>query len=220
MKKFAAILLAVAVMAAFASCTGNPQLLDKVINGGETPSSSAQNQPSSTPPAASGDNGENPSTPSKTPAEGALVDEDGREYDGYAYGDMGDTLYCAWFGFSVDQVEKQDSYLGYTAQQGNTLVVTTITVENTFDEAITMFYDDFMMYWNNGEGEEDGYAYPLEPYADELMSEQYQLGKGKTTTGKLVFEVPQETSQYCISFLEVYEDDFTGNLYEIYFDIA
>lgn len=219
MKKLTALLLAAVIVMGLAACSGDGKLLEKVQGDDKTSSSSNS---SSTPKTNSTST---PSTPSesssapKTPVEGASVDADGREYDGYAYGYLGDTLYCAWFGFSVDKAEKKQSYLGYEAKAGNTLVVTTITVENTFDEAIAMFYDDFVIYWNNGEDKDDGYAYPLEPYADELMSEEYQLGKGKSSTGILVFEVPEETSQYCISFLEVYEDDFTGNLFEIFFDI-
>ena len=221
MKKIAAIIFILVIAIGFSACMGDGRLLDKVLNGQQTPSQNVQNSVLPDVPESSSKEilGDSP-TVSKTEVEGASVAEDGREYDGYAYGYMGDTLYCAWFGFSVDQVAKKDQYLGYEAQQGNTLIVVTITVQNTFEEAITMFYDDFVIYWNNGEGQEDGYAYPLEPYADELLGVEYQLGKGKTSTGELVFEVPQETEQYCISFLEIYEDDFTGNLFEIYFDIA
>lgn len=148
---------------------------------------------------------------------GASVADDGRETGGYAEGKIGDRMPNEFFAFTVLSAEKVNEYAGYTAADGMTLIVAEIKVENIFGDTVPMFSSDFQIQW--GSDGEDDYEYPLEKYADDLMEDAYDLPKKESVTAKVVYEIPADTSEYSISYMEIYEDDFEGNVYFVYFSL-
>lgn len=126
-------------------------------------------------------------------------------------GGLGDTLSNMFFDFTVNSATVVDSYDGYTAADGNKLLVCDMTLENTFGEALPMFDSDFQIQW--GPGEED-YAYsvdPVETDADGMptnsqMPLSWEMPDGAVETYDLLFEVPADATNFDLVYLEQYVD--------------
>ena len=50
------------------------------------------------------------------------------------------------------------------------------------------------------------------------MPEEYEIFKGESRTGDLVFVVPSGQTNFTLEYLEIYEDEFEGNTFKISFD--
>ena len=101
---------------------------------------------------------------------------------------------------------------------GDVLVVVDVTVKNTFQESIPMFDTDFQLQWNDDA--EDAYAFPIatsEKLLSNQLPEEYTLKVNEETTGVLIFEAPAGYEDFCLGFLEFYEDNTEGNLFFVYF---
>lgn len=128
---------------------------------------------------------------------------------------MGETNKTYFFDFTVDSVAMTDTYGGYTAADGMQLADVVVTLKNTFGEAIPMFNSDFQIQW--GEGEED-YNYGVEGISDAtVMPEEFELAKDEKGTYHIIFEVPQGTTAGDLAYLEVFDDESTGNSYFVAF---
>ncbi|MPM96459.1 hypothetical protein SDC9_143622 [bioreactor metagenome] len=136
------------------------------------------------------------------------------EGDNSGTGFLNDTMSSVFFDFTVTDAFSCESYEGYTAPENWKLVVATITVKNTYTMTIPMGAYDFQIQW--GEGDED-YDYPLSAYCEAQLPDEYELLISESRTGILVYEVPADTKDYSISYLEVYDDDETGDCYFVYF---
>lgn len=143
-------------------------------------------------------------------------------------GEIGDTLSNMFFDYTVNSAETVADYDGYTAAAGNKLVVCSVTVENTFGEELPMYDSDFQLQW--GDGEED-YAWsvdPLEEDADGMptnaqMPLEWFMAAGAEETYDLLFEVPEDVSEFALVYLEQYTDEDgnegQGDLYSAYFTV-
>lgn len=129
-------------------------------------------------------------------------------------GFLGDTMSSVFFDFTVTDAFSCKSYEGYTAAEDWTLIVATLTVQNTYTQTLPMGYYDFQIQW--GEGDED-YDYPLAVFCDAQFPDEYELLINESRTGVLVYEVPADTQDYSVSYLEVYDNDETGDVYFVYF---
>lgn len=138
----------------------------------------------------------------------------GDEESGGDYGFLGDTMSSVFFDFTVTDAFSCSSYQGYTAPLHAKLIVATLTVTNTFTRTLPMGQYDFQIQW--GEGDED-YGYPLPVFCDGQLPDEYELSIQESRTGLLVYEVPSDTADYSISYLEIFENDETGDSYFIYF---
>ena len=146
-----------------------------------------------------------------------LSEDDDRIVGGYADGRIGDTMQTVWFSFKVNSAEKVDEYNGYTAADGNMLLKANITIKNTYGMELPMFSDDFQLQW--GEGDQD-FGYAMEATTDEELEGEFTLKKGESVTGDLVYELPAENSgEYSISYLEIYDDNVEGNVFFVYFEL-
>lgn len=164
----------------------------------------------------SSNSGSSQATKADTTVMGTETLDDGREVNGYAEGDIGETIQTSWFAFTVNSVDFADEYAGRKPAEGNEFVIANITVANTFSDTLPMGNYDFQIQW--GEGDED-YGYGLEEiFADTMMPYEYELEKGDTLTGDVVYEIPKvDNGSYSISFLEIYEDDQEGNVFFVFF---
>lgn len=135
---------------------------------------------------------------------------------------MGDTVSTLWFDYVVNSADPMDTYEGYTAAEGNKLVVVDLTMKNTFDESVPMFDTDFQLYW--GEYGDDEWALPLEVYCEAQLPADYYLSIDETREGVLVYEVPSDIRDFTLAFLEVKdngtEEGEEGDLYLTYFTAA
>ncbi len=135
--------------------------------------------------------------------------------DGYAEGELGDTLVNAFFAYSVDSAEIVDSYAGYTAGKGMQLLDCVITVTNVFGDEIPMFNSDFQIQW--GDGDED-YGYGLILDDSTSMPDEYTLAADETVTYHVVYEVPAGTDFFSVSYMEIYADNTEGDVFFVYFE--
>lgn len=162
------------------------------------------------------------SSAASTPAEGsgaAASTSGGADVyaeDGYAEGRLGDVMHNSFFDYTVHSAYLCDEMEGYTAAEGNELLVAEVTVKNTDTESIPMFDTDFQVQWNT-DGEDD-YGYPVAPpVSDEQLEEEYSLAINESRTGLLVFEVPAGFNDFSISYQEFYEDESEGDVFFVFF---
>ena len=142
-----------------------------------------------------------------------------RPKNGLAEGKIGNTMRTYWFDFSVNSAYLCDSFSGYEADNGNSLLVVDITVTNTFGESLPMFDSDFWVEWDSND--EYAYAYPVENAASlsrDILPGEYYLAVDETETGLLLFEVPNGYTDYAIAYIEVNTDDETGDFFVVYFE--
>ncbi len=141
----------------------------------------------------------------------------GEKEDGGDYGFLGDTMSSIFFDFTVTEAVSCDSYQGYAPASGAKLIAATVTVHNTFTKTLPMGYYDFQIQW--GEGEQD-FGYPIPAWCELQFPDEYELAIDESRTAVLVYEVPEDTTDYSISYLEVYDNNETGDSYFIYFSAA
>ena len=155
----------------------------------------------------------------KAPEVHVDINMENRKLDDGSYyyeGRMGSTMKTAWFDYSIDSAYyTTDEIGGYSASEGNELVVVELTLKNTFEESVPMYYGDFELEWGDGD---DEYTYSItDEIMDDQYPEQYDLKVNETRTGYLVFEAPEGTEDFSIGFVEYYENDTEGNGFWVYF---
>lgn len=188
MKKIASLLLATVVTAAvLAGCGSNG-----VVSSSSAPSSAATNNSVGYP------------------------DENGN-----AEGRLGDTMHTYFFDYTVNSAYLCDEYEGYTPADGNEILVADITIKNTVTSTLPMFDSDFQIQWNDDA--DDAYDAPItyekvdDVLNDQMLPGEYDLPIGKTINGLLVYEVPAGNKDFSISYLEMFDDDTTGDVFFVYF---
>ena len=119
-----------------------------------------------------------------------------------------------------------NEFEGYQPSAGNMILVTNVTVKNTFKEEIEMYDTDFQVQW--GSSDENAFSVPItydgtEKGRDILTNNQlpgiYSLQSGESRTGLLVFEIPKNQFDLSISYMEVFNDDSTGETFFINFHV-
>lgn len=134
---------------------------------------------------------------------------------------VGEKVSTYWFDFTVDQVETADRYETYVPAEGNRLVVCGVTLKSTFKEPVPMNWADFVLLWEDPEGGfssqsepagMDG-VYPLPALSQEQLPDEYEIEKGKTLTGDLVFEVPAQVTRASLVFQELFAEGESENEY-------
>ena len=143
---------------------------------------------------------------------------DGGGYtEGGGWGYLGDVMHTYWFDFTVDDAYVCMDYEGYTPSEGTQLLVVTLSVKNTFLQSLPMSQYDFQIQWG-GEGDDD-FGWPISAIAEDQgqFPDEYTLGINESRTGVLVYEVPEGTRDYSVSFAEYFSDDSAGDAYFIYF---
>lgn len=197
MKKFASLLLATVVTATVLTGCGS----SGTLSGGSTGSSSES------------------SSASSSAADSSVGYPD--EY-GNAEGRLGDTMHTYFFDYTVNSAYLCDEYEGYVPQEGNEILVADVTVKNTFSSSIQMYDTDFQIQWNDDA--DDAYDFPITYYLEEgeVLNDQmlpylYDLSINQSVNGLLVFEVPAGNKDFSISYLELFDDDTSGDVFFVYF---
>ena len=128
------------------------------------------------------------------------------------------SLSTAFFDFQVNSASLVTQLEEYEpSDPNNRFLVVNITVQNTFtdDSSIPMFDTDFVLSWPDL-GEDSIYC--EDNFASTQLPEAYEIFKGESRTGDLVFVVPSGQTSFTLEYLEIYEDEFEGNTFKISFD--
>lgn len=139
--------------------------------------------------------------------------------DGYAEGRMGDTMHTYWFDFTVNSAFTCDEYEGYVPADGNQLLIAKVTVKNTFNESLPMFYTDFQAQWGDDD-DDDAYAFPVEgsdSISDEFFADEYYLDVNGSESALLLYEVPAGNNDFSLSYLEYADNGTTGDTFFVFF---
>lgn len=140
--------------------------------------------------------------------------------DGYAEGRIGDVMKTYFFNYTVNSAYTCSEYEGYIPSEGNKLLVAEVTVKNTDRSTVTMYDTDFQVQWGDDDND-DAYDAPITYYSeavsDEQLPEEYDLAVNEERTGLLVFEVPEDSKDYSISYLEQFSNDTEGDVFFVFF---
>lgn len=143
---------------------------------------------------------------------------------GNAEGRIGDTMHTYFFDYTVNSAYLCDEYEGYEpVNSGYEILVADVTIKNTFIESLPMFDSDFQVQW--GDDADDAYEYPItcfyleegEVLNDQMLPYEYELSINQSVNGLLVFEVPAGKKDFSISYLELFDDDTSGDVFFVYF---
>lgn len=145
--------------------------------------------------------------------------------DGWAEGRMGDTMHAYWFNYTVNSAYTCGEFAGRAAAEGCKMLVVEITVKNTVTSSVEMYDTDFQAQW--GSSGDDDYRLPittdpetfeeLDPISDDQLPGTYVLGVNEERTGLLVYEVPADSKDFSISYLEAFEEGDEGDTFFVYF---
>lgn len=119
-----------------------------------------------------------------------------------------------FFTYDVLKAEKVSDFDGIKPTEGKMLLAVTVSIENTFGEDIPMFDTDFQVQWGPGD---DDFAVTLEASSDKQLPESYTLADKETRKGILLYEVPADLTDFTLAYLEFFDDQTTGDFYEIAF---
>ncbi|WP_312279267.1 DUF4352 domain-containing protein [Oscillibacter sp.] len=142
----------------------------------------------------------------------------GSSSEEYEEGRIGDVMHSEFFDFTVNSVYICDTYEEYTPDADHKLLVSELTIKNTFNETIPMFDTDFQAQWADKDDQDNAFANPVETMvSEEQMESEYDLAVDEERTGLLIFEVPTDFDDFSIVYLEEFDTGETGNLYEVFF---
>ena len=80
-----------------------------------------------------------------------------------------------------------------------------------------MFLADYQIQW--GEGDSD-FANPLTGLQDEqVMPDSFELNPDETVVYQVVFEVPQDITEFELVYLEEFADETVGDLFIVRFQV-
>lgn len=140
----------------------------------------------------------------------------GREYGQTYTGKDDDTLTSSFFSFQVTSAALVPDFADYVPDNpDHAFLVLDMHIVNVFkdDDSIPMFSTDFDCSW--GEGEDRTTVFPEDHFDDSMLPDEWTMLKNDKTDGKLVFIVPADQTQFEISYVELWDDDFEGNTYTI-----
>lgn len=132
-------------------------------------------------------------------------------------GELGDTMSTYWFDFSVDEAVLTNEYEGSTPSAGRVYLVLTMTMENTFYEAVPMYRGDFDVEWDDPDAE--SYETPVMIFinGEELTEDSYEIPYADLVDATMVFEVDKGYDEFVVYFDEYFADDTLGNVLGVYF---
>lgn len=151
---------------------------------------------------------------------GSMKSEDGRSYGGIIKAETGEKVSTAFFDMTVERVFKYNTYQFedglYQADAGNTYLVATITIQNTYEKDLPMSITDFTLDYegNTAESIIVGYG-KTDLQQEDFMESIFTLKQGESITKSILFTVEDKT-EYTLKYLEYYEDKFEGDSYEIH----
>lgn len=137
-------------------------------------------------------------TPTPTPETGSSSET----ISGEVTGRIGQEYSTRWFDFTINSMTTSESFEGYTAASGNTLLIANITITNTFGKT-----QPFGTYdWLLDDDSLADYISPMNPLSDTMMPESFDLPDGETVTYFVVFEYSSSLANPCLKYIELDEN--------------
>lgn len=137
--------------------------------------------------------------------------------DGVALGYEGDTLRTRFFDMTVTDPYTCGEFDGLTPSEGYQFLVATLTLYNYTDYSSPMYDTDFEVIWDLDD--EEAWAWPecdevmaadgrteYRVRSDKQLPVEFDLGIHKTETGILLFQVPEDCTDFFIDFYEIIDD--------------
>lgn len=143
-----------------------------------------------------------------------VIGRTSEEEDGFYEGKIGDTFRTAFFEFTAKSATVVDTYADYTPAEGYKLIDIVVEEKNIFEEALPMFNYDFQIQWGS-----EGFANGLLDLDEKVMPEEFTLDLDAKAEYHLVYEVPNDVTEFQLVYLEVYEDDSEGDFFSVYFEV-
>lgn len=143
---------------------------------------------------------------------------DGRVVDGWVGDKIGSKINAKWYDFTVNYAEIVDYYEGVKAEDGKVLVHASISITNTSDKVVYLFDGDFALVWDL-ENDERSYAYSMDPYFNNMLTNDEQINVGETKVIHTVYQIDKsvaDSKTMAIYYHEQYSDGQRGNNYYIY----
>lgn len=153
---------------------------------------------------------------------GSMIADDGRSYGGVIKGEADEKIETAFFDVKVKEAVKYDTYQFddglYQAEDGNTYLVVTLAIENTYDEDIPMSITDFTLDFDGNKSDDiiTGYG-KAELNQENFMDNIFTLKQGESVTKSILFTVKNK-KHYTLNYTEYYEDEFVGDSFSIRID--
>lgn len=144
---------------------------------------------------------------------GTAIQAEGRGYGKTYELKQDETMKTAFFDLTVNSVTTAETFEDFLpVVEGDQFLVVNVTVTSTLADAgpIPMYYSDFELKWEAA-GEET--ILPDMAFAEDQLADEYELAEGESSTGNLIFEVPNAVSAFDFKFYEVWDDEFEGNTY-------
>ena len=155
-----------------------------------------------------------PNTQDETTNQNSNLSDDESGDSEYVWGEVGETLSTAWFDFNVTSATLYSEYNGNNPSDGCQFLVLEMWLNNTYNESVPMFWNDFDVEWD----EDDSYELPIGITVDgkELTEEEYSLRRARSANLVLVYEVPEEYDEFLVFFDEVFDDNTYGDVFVVY----
>ena len=141
--------------------------------------------------------------------------------EGVAVGYEGDTLRTKFFDMKVENPKTSTEFDGLTPEEGYKFLAVDLTLYNYTSSSVPMYDTDFEVVWDLDD--DDAWAWPeCDEIMDENGEEQYtvrseqqipvefSLGIHKMVTGVLLYQVPEDSTDFIIDFYEIFEPETEG----------
>lgn len=156
---------------------------------------------------------------SRADANGSKRSDDGRSYGGVIQVNQEQIAHTAFFDMEVTEVSKRETFSFqdglYEPEEGNTYLVVTLSLNNTYKENLSMAITDFTLDYEGKDDELLVSGYGQNDFNDSTFMENlFTLKQGEAVTKSILFIVPDKNA-YTLRYTEYYADDFVGNTYEI-----
>lgn len=149
------------------------------------------------------------------------IQSQGREYGQTYELKAGDTMSTAFFDLTVNSAKFASDIDGFVSNKDtDKFLVVNVTIQNTFDntQPLPMSDSDFELSWNGAD--KNMTIFPEDAFTDNQLPVEYEIEKGGSKTGDLIYVVPEDASDFRIYYYDLWEDDFEGNTYWLPFNLA
>lgn len=124
---------------------------------------------------------------------------------------IGKKTSAIWFDFTIKSIERVTSYSGYEASADHELIVVKIYEKNTFFDPIEMGTFDFYL---DSESLEE-YVWPLSPFAESMMPDDFVLDVKESAEYDMVYEVPVGLEDLQLLYTEIDEEGIESDTYAL-----
>ncbi|MCL2528817.1 MAG: hypothetical protein FWE41_00540 [Coriobacteriia bacterium] len=125
--------------------------------------------------------------------------------EGDVTGQVGKEYATKWFTFTINSMSTGSSFAGFEAASGSQLLITNITITNTYGTPQPFGTFDWFV-----QGEGTSQFMPMSPLNNGMMPDSFELGSNETVTYDVVVEFPIDIKSPYFMYVEI---DEQGSIY-------